>query len=249
MNFPYRVVFFDLDGTISDYHSAAENILQKMIPVIQECFPTVKQEHFFKQYWSYFRESELLYRDRKIDMKQLQDREFRFKQVLLATGCPMAELEKLPQQLAEIYDEGRQTEAVLFDYAVENLKYVRENCRTGVITQGNGENQRGQLQRLGVLDLFDLCCISSEIGYNKPDERLYQSALELARIRPKEALMVGDRLDWDLEPAYAVGMDTVLFTENSLYYEVEMQNHPAVNHVVHNHWQLQLLLRDMAKTR
>lgn len=51
-----------------------------------------------------------------------------------------------------------------------------------------------------------LWCLSGETGLAKRDGALFQYALERAACDPKEAAMVGDRLDYDIAPAKRAGM-------------------------------------------
>jgi HAD superfamily hydrolase (TIGR01662 family) len=74
-------------------------------------------------------------------------------------------------------------------------------------------NQKlGTSERLESWELrqyFDIIVASAEIGYAKPDLRIFEKALELAGCTAQECVMVGDRLDNDMHPAKAVGMTTV----------------------------------------
>ena len=74
-------------------------------------------------------------------------------------------------------------------------------------------NQKlGTSERLESWELrqyFDIIVASAEIGYAKPDPRIFEKALELAGCTAQECVMVGDRLDNDMHPAKAVGMTTV----------------------------------------
>lgn len=58
-------------------------------------------------------------------------------------------------------------------------------------------------------DHFEVHGISSEVGLLKPDARFFQWALGQAGSAPEEALMIGDRLDNDILPARAMGMQTL----------------------------------------
>lgn len=49
---------------------------------------------------------------------------------------------------------------------------------------------------------------STEVGFRKPDPRLFQFVLTRARCRPNEAIMVGDRIDNDMIPAKRLGLTT-----------------------------------------
>jgi HAD superfamily hydrolase (TIGR01662 family) len=74
-------------------------------------------------------------------------------------------------------------------------------------------NQKlGTSERLESWELrqyFDIIVASAEIGYAKPDPRIFEKALKLAGCTAQQSVMVGDRLDNDMHPAKAVGMTTV----------------------------------------
>jgi FMN phosphatase YigB (HAD superfamily) len=68
-------------------------------------------------------------------------------------------------------------------------------------------------------DVFekDLCIWSFENGFSKPDPHVFRMlAFRLRRrgIRPEETLIVGDRLDNDIEPARAQGFQTWWLNES-----------------------------------
>ncbi|MBI3850547.1 MAG: HAD family hydrolase [Verrucomicrobia bacterium] len=71
------------------------------------------------------------------------------------------------------------------------------------------------------LSMFDpeLRFWSFENGFSKPDPHVFRiltARLEARGIRPAETLMVGDRLDNDIEPARAEGWKTWRYTESNL---------------------------------
>jgi FMN phosphatase YigB (HAD superfamily) len=66
------------------------------------------------------------------------------------------------------------------------------------------------------MDLFEshLCFWSFEHGFSKPDPHVFQiltARLAALGISPRETLMIGDRLDNDIEPAQAYGWRTWQF--------------------------------------
>ena len=55
---------------------------------------------------------------------------------------------------------------------------------------------------------------SEEVGYVKPDSRMFETAFEKARaagVDPSAGIMVGDKYDNDMEGASAVGLETAAF--------------------------------------
>jgi HAD superfamily hydrolase (TIGR01549 family) len=65
------------------------------------------------------------------------------------------------------------------------------------------------LEKEGILQYFDSAQVSDEIGFAKPDLRMFQKVLDNLGSKPEESLMVGDRPDNDIVPAKALGMKTV----------------------------------------
>jgi len=68
---------------------------------------------------------------------------------------------------------------------------------------------KGALEEAGVLDLFSWQLVSEEMGVAKPDMLFFYMILDGLGVSPKDAVMVGDRLDHDILPARLLGMYTV----------------------------------------
>ena len=80
--------------------------------------------------------------------------------------------------------------------------------RLGVIANQPSE-VRGALRRDGLDRFFDTWGVSDDLGVHKPDPRLFELALETAHIDGSAAVMVGDRLDYDIRPARRAGMRAI----------------------------------------
>ena len=68
---------------------------------------------------------------------------------------------------------------------------------------------REAIRRDGIEPSFEVWAISEDIGFDKPDPRLFRHALDAAAADPERSAMCGDRLDYDVRPARAIGMRTV----------------------------------------
>lgn len=67
------------------------------------------------------------------------------------------------------------------------------------------------LESEGFEGLFRFYALSEIVGAAKPDPAIFRWALQEADCDPSEAVMVGDRIDNDIEPARELGMRTVWF--------------------------------------
>jgi putative hydrolase of the HAD superfamily len=80
------------------------------------------------------------------------------------------------------------------------------DLRLGVVTNGDADQQRGKLQRLGLLDRFDAVIVSSEVGVAKPDPAIFRLAADAVQTPPGSCIYVGDQPDSDAEAATGAGL-------------------------------------------
>lgn len=75
------------------------------------------------------------------------------------------------------------------------------------------EMMREDMERLGLLEYFDVTVFSSEEMIRKPHPRIYQAALARLEVSPAEAIFVGDRLKEDVRGPKELGLRAVLTTQ------------------------------------
>jgi len=96
----------------------------------------------------------------------------------------------------------------LYPDVVPCLRSLSGEYRLGIVAN-QPSTVRDALERDGVAGFFELWNVSEDVGFDKPDPRLYAGAIEAAAVAPERTAMVGDRLDRDVRPAAAAGMRTV----------------------------------------
>lgn len=82
--------------------------------------------------------------------------------------------------------------------------------RLGVISNANGK-VKVNLADTGADKYFDVVADSGQVGFEKPDPRIFQYVFELARIRPDELLHIGDSMQADVCGAMNAGAQAALF--------------------------------------
>jgi putative hydrolase of the HAD superfamily len=98
--------------------------------------------------------------------------------------------------------------SALYPDVVPALEELRGRYRLGVLAN-QPSDVRSAMRRDGLEPFFEAWAVSDDLGVSKPDPRLFELALELAGAEPGQAVMVGDRLDYDVRPAKAAGMRAV----------------------------------------
>lgn len=81
-------------------------------------------------------------------------------------------------------------------------------CNTG-LTPGTG--LRRLLADEGVIDFFDIMLFSDEVGIRKPDLGIFQLATQKLKVKPCEAIHVGDNLKADVWGAKNAGWKAIFF--------------------------------------
>jgi HAD superfamily hydrolase (TIGR01549 family) len=75
-----------------------------------------------------------------------------------------------------------------------------------VMVANQGLHARALLEGAGLDKHFSLLLLSDELSIAKPDERIFQMALDHLQLSPDRVAMLGDRFDLDIEPSRRLGM-------------------------------------------
>jgi len=116
----------------------------------------------------------------------------------------------------------------LWEATLQKLPYLDEvltelkkrGYKLGVITNtvtSREEHVRMALRRIDVEKYFDVVVTSVDVGFNKPDERIFLTALKAINVKPEEAVMVGNRISADIVGGNRIGMKTILYKWNERY--------------------------------
>lgn len=98
----------------------------------------------------------------------------------------------------------------------EAIRRVKERgLKVGLVSNVTllPEMMREDMERLGLLDYFDVTVFSSEEMIRKPDPRIYQAVLTRLGVEGAQAVFVGDRLKEDVRGPKECGMRAVLTTQ------------------------------------
>jgi putative hydrolase of the HAD superfamily len=113
----------------------------------------------------------------------------------------------LAGKIAEMYSCQRDIGIQPLPDAIDTVRWLRDcGCRLALLTNGSGAAQRVKISRFGLDDLFDSVLIEGELGFGKPDHRIYALALRELMIAAADAWMVGDNLEWDVAQPQRMGL-------------------------------------------
>lgn len=119
-----------------------------------------------------------------------------------------AKLLGLPKPIWHREDEVLYEDAKTCLEKLRNKQFPGKKYKIGVIAnQSLGTKER--LAQHGIMQYIDLVVASAEEGVAKPDNRIFEIALERGKCKPSDAVMIGDRIDNDIIPANLLGMHTI----------------------------------------
>lgn len=121
----------------------------------------------------------------------------------------------------------------LYSEAKSTLKELSQKYKIGIIAnQELGCKER--LEKFAILQYIDLVVSSSEEGVCKPDLKIFNLALKRADSKPEKAIMIGDRLDNDIEPANIIGMKTIWVKQGFAKYSTPKKETAVPTYTVDN---------------
>ena len=116
----------------------------------------------------------------------------------------------LCHRIADEMTERKEALVRPFDGALEALAALRQRGhRVGLITNGSAAFQRKKLSRFALEPLFEIIVIEGELGFGKPDRRVFNAALAHFDAHTAQCCMIGDNLEADIGGARELGITAV----------------------------------------
>lgn len=215
MNIAYQHLFFDLDHTLWDFETNSQEALLDLYArynLADRLDAPVDQ--FLKAYYEINDALWAQYREGKVTKEAL--RHLRFHRAFHSFG-PLDE-QTINDFEAE-YMNLAPRKTALMPGALKVLVELKAHYKLHIITNGFAESQTIKLDSSGLTSFFDEVICSDQIGVNKPEAKIFISALKKAGASRKNSLMIGDNLAVDVLGAKNVGMDQVYYNPKGLKHD------------------------------
>jgi len=126
-----------------------------------------------------------------------------------------------------------------FPDTVPTLLKLRDlGFKLGAVTDGIAVKQWEKLIRMGLQHFFHTVVISSDVGCEKPGEKLFTIAAERLGCKTNESVMVGDRIDRDIMGANKAGMATVRIMKGKYRNNKPANKLQKPDHIIDNLYEL-----------
>ena len=212
----YKAVFIDWDDTIGDFIGAAKLALQDMY-----------EKYNLSEYFASFEEFFLLYKPHNIELWDKYGKDLVTKEYLsfdrfffpLMHGSRVGERLKvkgerqevaaLAEQLSEDFLNMTTARFSLLEGAEELVRYLAAKYPLTVVTNGFVEVQYEKFDKSGLRNCFSHIVLSEEVGYQKPNPRIFEEALRMNGLQAEDVVMIGDSWNSDIQGAINAGIDQI----------------------------------------
>lgn len=197
-------VFFDLDHTLWDFDKNSELAFDK---IFKENHPSIDIKSFVEIYAPINQACWKLYQFDKITHEELRYRRLKDSFDSLNYSISDEQINQISIDYITFLPENN----ILFEGAKEVLEYLNAKYKLHVITNGFAEVQFKKINNSGISHYFATITNSEMAGVKKPNPKIYEHALNLAKAEKQNAIMIGDCLDADVKGALDFGISAIFF--------------------------------------
>lgn len=204
------VITFDLAGTLLSPHpSVGEAYAEELEALGVSAEPTRLQERFNQalRSWTEKNGSGANAREDKETWRAI------VSDTLALEPIPEARREEVFEHLYAAF--ARAARWRIHEGTREVLETLTARGYRLAVLSNNDSRCRRVLSELGLLDYFEALFLSGELGYEKPDPRIFNHLMKVMGVSGPQILHVGDSPRHDREPAQKLGWHTFLVSQHS----------------------------------
>lgn len=203
----YKIILFDADDTLFDFKKTEDFAIKKLIGTLETdrdleiCINTYKEIN--TNIWKEFEEGKITSDELKVE---------RFNRLIQALNIN-ADAKELSMKYVEFLGDG----SFLYEESEELLKYLSNNYKIAIITNGLYDVQNRRIKQSIVSHYFEDVVISDEIKIAKPNAQIFEHTLNNLKHEDKSSvLMIGDSLNSDIKGGINAGIDTCWFNQHNV---------------------------------
>jgi putative hydrolase of the HAD superfamily len=210
-------IFFDLDHTLWDFDKNSELTFESIFDKYKVDLPLKDFLDVYlpvnKKYWKLFREG-------KIEQNNLRFQ--RLNEVFDILNFKTSE--QMINDLSQAYIDHLPNYNHLFPDTFDVLNYLQSKYKLHIITNGFYEVQHKKLGNSKLKPYFQTVTTSEDAGVKKPNRIIFEYALDLAKTKTNNSIMIGDSLEADVQGAKSFGMEAIFFGNEPEYKGLQIQS-------------------------
>jgi putative hydrolase of the HAD superfamily len=106
---------------------------------------------------------------------------------------------------------------------------IKMQVKVAIITNGSTQRQKAKIINTNLNSCFDIIIISEEVGFSKPDKRIFELALNKLNVQPEAALFVGDDIEKDIGGCQNANIKGIWFNPHMIKNDTEIKPYAEIN--------------------
>ncbi len=210
-----KLVIFDLDGTVYDYKYCNEIAERKVYAYMADAFNMSEIDA-----------SNVYVRARTVTKAQTGNVASSHNRMLyMQHVCEIIGVNPIiyARKLYHIYWDSMLENMVINDNVYRAMNWLKQKkMKIAILSDLTAYIQFCKLEKLEIGNYIDCVVTSEEVGKEKPDLIMFETALSKCMCRASESIMVGDSYDRDIAGAIACGCKAILYRKDTdLVSEIE----------------------------
>ncbi len=209
---PIRHILFDLGGTLMHSRGDWPPVLERADQALTDKL----REHNIKLETKIFRARLHQYYEQRDRDNQETTYHFVLRELLKELGYAEVTESVIRSALDAMYSITQKNWSLEDDALLTLQKLKLNNYNLGVFSNaGDDQDVQELVENFGIRSYLDFVLTSARCFYRKPHPRAFEIALAQWSISPEEAIMIGDRLEADIQGAKILKMQTIWITRRA----------------------------------
>jgi len=224
-------ILFDFGDTLVMFpHLAANDKSASFKKIVKRMYDFLVKNGF-KIEWEPFFENYRIIRLKQIEMQRQTGREYdlreRVSKTLEALGINLPPDSEIIEKALEEYLKGYERSVTIEKETYTVLEKLHSEYKLGLITNfAYPPFFHKIIEKFNLKRFFDAIVVSGEVGWAKPNPKIFHIILSKLNLKPEKCIFVGDHPEIDIMGAKNVGMKTILLSKekSSLYADLTIRD-------------------------
>ncbi|MGV3465185.1 MAG: HAD family hydrolase [Heyndrickxia sp.] len=208
-------MLFDLDETLLNRDGAVD---QMFLMILEKCYEDVEhstKRKMLKKFKEYDKES-YGHNDKTIVLESFFD-EYPPKY-------------RLPRKYIQDFWNNNFPNCFTTNQNTINIvNTIKMQVKVAIVTNGSIQRQKAKIINKNLNSCFDIIIISEEVGFSKPDQRIFELALNKLNVQPEETLFVGDDIEKDIGGCQNANIKGIWFNPHKIKNHTEIKPYAEIN--------------------
>lgn len=210
-------ILFDINGTLIDIHTDEhyEEIYRSLGNFLSYQGIAIDRWALRDEYFSIMSEQKKASGEAHPEFDVVEVwREFLRRRSDLTRAMPRRIRESMPLFMAEMFRSMSLFRLQLYPDVRATLDWLSERFKLAALSDAQSAWALPEIRAVGIDHYFSPIVVSGDLGFRKPDKRIFELALKAMGLSPGNVVLVGNDMYRDIYGAREYGMKTVFFSSN-----------------------------------